>query len=245
MQTIPGNRQRHPGVAAAAENGMSRWDRIVYVLTFAPVIGLIAGVWSQPFVPIAELLRDPLAVAELSEDCCHVHYGFVSNIGVLVWTAGAAILLFAGLLVFRRGGPRDATVFLVSAGLFTGWLMLDDFFLVHEDVLPKLGVPQLVTYAVYMALGLVYVALSWRRILDARAAMLIVAVCLLAYSVGTDVFIHSDSDIRILIEDGAKLAGIAAWVSFHIEAAFGLISVPEALRAPSRTASETAFAEVR
>ncbi len=197
---------------------------LLYGLTFVPVTLFLAMIWFQPFFPIAELLRDPLAVAELSKDCCHVHYGAVSNGGVLIWFSSAAILLFSALVLTSKKGWDQVTRFLTIAGLLTAWLTLDDFFLIHEDVLPKLGVPEPVTYAAYASFGLAYLALSYRQILQHRYVMLGLAMGFLGMSAGIDFLFHSASDLRLFIEDGAKLLGITAWFSFHVEAAYREVS---------------------
>lgn len=199
---------------------INREDWLVHALTFLPPAFLLLIVALQPMVPIAYLMKDLLAVAELSKDqCCSVYYGLVSNIGILVWCSGAAICLFTALLL-TLGKSDKADIYLFSlAGILTGWLMLDDFFLVHEDVFPALGIPELVAFIVYAGLALSYFAICWRRILEHRFILLTLAVGLLGLSVLVDQLIHSESSARIFTEDSAKLLGICAWSGFHIDAA--------------------------
>ena len=97
--------------------------------------------------------------------------------------------------------------------------MLDDFFLVHEDVFPALGIPELVAFIVYAIPTLAYFASSRQRILSHRFILLALAVGFLGLSVLVDQLIHSDASMRIFVEDSAKLLGICAWSSFHIDAA--------------------------
>lgn len=185
----------------------------------------IAAVALQPWVDPADLLRDPLAVAELKgAACCKVYYGAVSNLGVLLWMGGAAVCLFAAAVVLANGSRPRTAVFLAAAGLLTGFLTVDDLFLVHENVLPAFGVPELVTYGAYGALGLVYLAVSWRQIIGHNVLLLAAAVVLLGTSVVIDWFFHSDHPLRIVLEDGAKLTGICAWVGFHVTAAWSEVS---------------------
>ena len=114
-------------------------------------------------------------------------------------------------------------VFLGAAGLLTGLLAVDDLFLVHENVLPAFGVPQPVTYGAYAALGLAYLLVSWREILRHNVVLLGAAIVLLGTSALIDWFVHSDHPSRILLEDGAKLAGICAWAGFHVLAAWTIL----------------------
>ncbi|MCR9241100.1 MAG: hypothetical protein NXH87_06950 [Rhodobiaceae bacterium] len=209
---VPGERARLPGPA---------WALVVYSVTLVPALILLAAAWYQPFVPIGELLRDSLLVAEVSQDCCHIYYGAISNIGVLLWAAGTAILFFAALVVALIGG-QEHSHYVVQFGLggfLTMLLCIDDFFLVHDIVLPKLGYSETLAYVVYASFAALYVWYARAEILGARWLMFLLSVGCLALSVKIDVFMNYDNDFRLLIEDGAKLIGIAAWLSFHAEAA--------------------------
>lgn len=44
------------------------------------------------------------------------------------------------------------------AGLLTAWLALDDAFLVHENIAPKLGIPQIADLLLIAAFAMAYVA---------------------------------------------------------------------------------------
>ena len=52
-----------------------------------------------------------------------------------------------------------------------------------------------------------------------------VAIGLLATSVGIDWVVHSDEPWRIIVEDGAKITGICAWGAFHVKAAWRALAV--------------------
>jgi hypothetical protein len=191
-------------------------DVWTYALTFGPGVLLLAVVGLQTRVPIPVLMKDPLAVVPLTTSCCSFYYGFISNLGVMLWTAAAAICLFASLLLFNRDHRSDDAIFLAAAGVFTGWLALDDLFMIHEDVLPLFGVPQLVTYAAYAGLAALYFLLSWRQILAFRPALMALALALLGTSVLIDIFVKSESALHVFVEDGTKFLGILAWASFHL-----------------------------
>jgi hypothetical protein len=108
------------------------------------------------------------------------------------------------------------------AGLFTGWLCLDDLFMVHEDVLPLFGVPQPATYAAYASFAALYFALAWRHILAARPVLMLLALALLGTSVAIDIIATSESPLHVMTEDGSKFLGILAWTGFHVTAALDL-----------------------
>ena len=201
---------------------------------------LLAAAWFQPWVPVADLLRDPLSVAEMSQDCCGLYYGALSNLGVLIWMGAAAACLFAALLVLVTGGWSPAAAFLIYGGLLTGLLTVDDLFLLHDYILPHFGVPQLLVYAAYGAVALGYLLLFARQILQHGAVAFLFAGSLLAASVGIDQVIHSDAPIRIFAEDGAKLMGIIVWTGFHVRAA--LTICVQALRDEMALAARRSFA---
>ena len=122
---------------------------------------------------------------------------------------------FASLLQFRTNRRSEDATFLAAAGVFTGWLALDDLFMIHEDVLPWFGVSQIVTYGAYAAMAALYFLYAWRQILAFRPLLMAVALALLGSSVLIDVFWHSESAVRVFLEDGTKFLGILAWTSFH------------------------------
>lgn len=212
-------------VIASLKVPPNRRDILTYSLTFIPPLILFVIIGTQSMVPIAYLVKDPLAVAELTgAECCHVYYGLVSNVGIIMWCAAAAISLFAALALMLTGGERSQIWFLAAAGVFTGWLMLDDFFMVHEDVFPAFGVPQPVTYLVYAGLAGLYFTCALKQMIRQRFVMIFLAFAFLGGSVVIDVILHSESTFHMLTEDGAKLLGIAAWCAFHIDAALSLLS---------------------
>jgi hypothetical protein len=198
-------------------------DVWVYSLTFGPGVLLLAAVWLQTRVPVSVLMKDPLAVVHETKTCCHFYYGLVSNLGIMIWTAGAAVSLFAALLLFCADRPKSEMLFFAAAAAFTTWLALDDLFMIHEDVLPQLGVPEAITYGLYGSAAAGYFLLSWRAILESRPMLMALALILLGSSVGIDVLVKSESAARVFVEDGAKLLGILAWASFHVSAAVQII----------------------
>ena len=93
-------------------------DLWVYALTFGPGILLLAAIWFQTHVPIPVLMKDPLAVVPLVKTCCHCYYCLVSNLGVVIWTAGAAVCLFTSVLLFSVTRNRTHWVFFCGRSSF-------------------------------------------------------------------------------------------------------------------------------
>lgn len=192
----------------------------IRVLIAALVLGLpgllLAGVVLQPFVDAKWMFFDFLTAAEFSDDCCHVYYGFVSNLGIFLWVATAAICLFAALVFHLKKQSKALIRFALTAGLLSAWLGLDDAFLLHEVVFPKLGVPQFAVLTVYVALALAYVFGSWRVIFSSEFWILGFAGAGVGLSLGIDQILHSIESRDIIMEDSAKFIGIFCWFAFHL-----------------------------
>ena len=166
-------------------------------------------------VPIAFFVRDPMSTLD-----GHPLTGVLSNVGVLLWCAAAAICFFASALV-RDRRPEIAAFFLWSA-VVTTVLLLDDFFLFHDDLARRFfGVKQRYVELAYLFGIAVYLAAFWRVLLASEWRLLFAALALFALSMGIDQLQHLWlSPWRIGLEDGAKFLGIVGWMGFFVQAAF-------------------------
>lgn len=192
--------------------------RYTHILAVMVPVAVCLAAYFQPFVPPRLLFLDPLIAAMEADACCKTYLGIVSTIGILLWVATAAVCVFAALMLHAQGANRRLWEFAAMAGLLTAWLALDDAFLVHENIAPKLGIPQTAVLLFIAVFAMAYVAKCWRVIVSLDAAMFGLAVGFLAASVGIDVVHVSTSDLHFLAEDGAKFAGIVCWSCFHLSA---------------------------
>lgn len=144
--------------------------------------------------------------------------GGVSNLGVLIWMAAAAVSLFAAAL--PRGAlrqPEDRQL-LLHAGMLTLWLALDDLYMFHERLAPDdLGIPQRAVLAIY-AIWVAALVWRFRRVaVQAGLAPLSMALALLTFSVLIDQLAPGpwfEWRYLVLVEDGAKLLGIVSWFAW-------------------------------
>ena len=197
---------------------------LVYVLALLPALAFFGLLYAQPWLPMASLIRDPVAILG-----GRFYHGLVSNIGILLWCAAAAICLFRGAENWSAGLRRRGG-FLLSAGLLTSMLLLDDFFLAHEQIVPRfIGIPEQVALAFYPVAIVFYTAAYWRDILRADAALFLLSLAFFAISslidVGFDYHFYEtptglEVSASVILEEGAKFIGIAAWAVFHIRAAW-------------------------
>ncbi len=182
-------------------------------------------------LPVKEpklMFLDALAAAEFAETCCRPYYGFVSTVGIMLWVATAAVCLFCALAFTLAHRSRAVVLFAGAAGLLSGWLALDDAFLLHEVVLPEFGIAQNLVLAANAAFAVAYVAASHRIILNHDKWLLLLACGALAFSMGVDTVFHSLDPVLVYVEDGAKFLGIFFWMSFHITTMARLLVQPSA-----------------
>lgn len=193
-------------------------DWMIHLGTILLSVLILAPVIIQPWIEPKWLFLDPLTAAELSESCCRSYYGFISLLGVMLWVAAAAICLFAAVLLLAARRTGEVLIFALSAGLLTGWLALDDAFLLHERVLPGLGIPQNAILAAYVLLAIGYLIANYRVLLASDFWLLLAGGGALAFSMLVDVVFHSLDPNMVLLEDSMKFVGICAWAAFHISA---------------------------
>lgn len=190
-----------------------------YLWAFLPPLVLNAVFILQPWFDKWLIYVDPLLAAELTEACCDRSLGMASNIGVLYWAVGAACCGFAATVLWGRG-PHLMALMLAQAALLTGFLGIDDLIMLHDSVFPRLGVPEKVTFGVYGLLGLAYLVANWRLILKEEPWLFLAAVGFLVLSLGVDA---TDNKAQLLwkqlLEEGAKLMGIAGWCVWHVRLA--------------------------
>jgi hypothetical protein len=177
-----------------------------YVLT-AGLLMVVAAAGAVLDRPIGDLTRDPAAVLDGP-----AYIGFVSNVGIVVWTLGASACLLAALVL--EGPIRWPFVW---GGLLTAWLLADDLFLLHESYFIQVHLPEQAAPVIYTAAIVAY-GYVFRDFLRRHGLWLLpTAFVLFAISGALDVTLDADSPF--LIEDGAKLFGIVTWTVFFTLAA--------------------------
>jgi hypothetical protein len=162
--------------------------------------------------PLSFFTRDVFSLAEIP-----VYAGLLSNAGILLWCSTAAISLFTALVIAHASEARR---FFLGFGLLSVLLMMDDFFMLHEWIVPRfLGLPEYVASGAY---GLVTAALliaARREIRLREPALLGVALVLFAASVTMDVLERPPAPAwHYLIEEGFKLLGVVTWFVYFARA---------------------------
>jgi len=196
------------------------------LITFVPSLCMLAamalaGVLFQ--VDMDVMTRDVTATANV-----HPLTGILSNLGILLWCAAASICAFAAVTL-RNVKPGEAFRFLLCSALLSAYLLLDDFFLFHDELAPRyLGVDEKLVYA---ALGIAvsaYLIAFWRVILQTHFAVLLLALGFLGIAVVMDAllepWLRRLGHWEYFVEDGAKWLGIAAWCSYYVRTSYQLVA---------------------
>ena len=168
--------------------------------------GLIVGAFSAAGIKMALISRDPAQVVLFP-----FYYGFLSNLGILVWAAGAFIPFYSSFLV-RNPSERKL---LRGVGILTFILLLDDFLLIHDEFFPQvLQLSGKLVYALYAIAIPIFFIRNFMLILKATEYWIL---ALGSFFMGVSVLI----DVHLLpggidVEDGFKIYGMIAYSYYWV-----------------------------
>ena len=185
------------------------------------LLGLCVLAWisSTIGVPVSDFTRDPVAVMRAP-----FYTGLLSNLGILLWCATAAITLFGAAVLDKRGQRREWVLFLRWSGLVTTVLLFDDLFLFHERVFPEfLNIREGYVLLCYGLLMLVYLGIFHREILQTEFLALVLAGGFFAGSILVDRLPENWMPWHHLVEDGSKFLGIVTWFLYFSRTTTSLI----------------------
>lgn len=212
------------------------------VITFALPMVLLAGVGIADALGLAgveQFVMDVSSIAGL-----HPLSGMLSDLGILLWCASAAISLFALFSLERRNG--ESARFLLAAALLSLYLMFDDLFQIHERLAPDyLGVPEKLVLATLALSQLAFLVAFRRLILRTGCLFLVLALGLFALSLAADLGHFASHGAALLVEEGCKWLGIAAWCSYHVQTAHRLLLEDAASRRSSAPATAAGAEQTR
>lgn len=196
------------------------------LITFVPSLSMlaamaVAGVLFQ--VDMDVMTRDVTATANV-----HPLTGILSNLGILLWCAAASICAFAAVTL-RNVEPGEPFRFLLCSALLSGYLLLDDFFLFHDELAPRyLGVDEKLVYAALGIAVCAYLVAFRRVILQTHFAVLLLSLGFLGIAVVMDAllepWLRRLGHWEYFFEDGAKWLGIASWCSYYVRTSHQLVA---------------------
>jgi hypothetical protein len=186
---------------------------VTYIIAILALIG--AYFFSKKFnIPFEQMTADPMMTFD-----AHPFVGVISNIGILFWCITASVCLFSGFFL-RNIGLNKEGLFLISNGVITSLLLLDDFFMLHEYIFHSY---QTIIYLIYF-IGLLWYCLRFvKMIVTTNFIFLGFAFFLLGSSVFTDV-LFENKGMQFLIEDSFKFLGITTWMLYFTTTSFNMIN---------------------
>jgi hypothetical protein len=197
---------------ASADPRLRVLSWVLCALAFGLVLGGVKLVGAHP----SDLTRDPTAMG----DDVKPWYGAISQVGLLVWGAGAASCLTVAMALWplwdRRtpGAGGSWPRYLAVTGGLVAYAGLDDGLQIHEYFIPDVvGLPSLVGVAL---LGAGAVAWAWRFHRSIAASDLLLlgfAVVCFGGSVVLD-GLEERVAIPIALEDWFKDVGLVAFVAW-------------------------------
>lgn len=160
-----------------------------------------------------------LVIRDLAQTCGQpLGVGLLSNLGYLLWISAAAIALFTALSGVGAVRGRERQL-LISGGLFSLLLCLDDMFLLHDRYIGSTFL-----YSLYAIFALLILFRFRAQVQALGGGSFLLAVVLLGSSVMLDQLqevIPVAYDRVQLVEEGAKFLGIATWLAFWWQAGAG------------------------
>src|SRR5574337_801026 len=80
----------------------------------------------------------------------------ISNIGILLWSASAAICLFCSAVLRKDINNRELPLFLLFSGIITSIFLIDDLFFYERIYQAYFNVSERTVYSVYVVMVLLY-----------------------------------------------------------------------------------------
>lgn len=183
------------------------WRTAAFVLSASTVlVGSILVLHYAGGIPVGVLTQDPLFQRP-------VYVGLLSQAGILLWAAAAAVSLMAAAVLSQQDGQEGHARFFLAGGLLSVLLCLDDAFLIHDSLLPSIGVGEKVVYLAYLIAILAFLFVFRTRILSTEFLILVAAFCFFALAIVGDLYGIRPIN-RFLLEDGSKVVGIVAWLAY-------------------------------
>lgn len=168
----------------------------------AAVMALVALAAHVLHVSVGTFTRDPAALAP----GLPFYGGSVSILSAVVWGVAGALCLF---VAWTTPSHRRALTLLGTLALV---LLVDDVLMVHDDLGPRVGIPDEAFYAVYAALAALCLWSMRHELRRGPGAALLLGGAFLGLSVGLDT-LDQEGTAWFLAEDGAKLVGGLVWIT--------------------------------
>jgi len=169
--------------------------------------------------PIWKLAKDPAEVMNFP-----AYIGLLSNWSAILWTVAAAICLFSAVLLKQQKAPNATFRFIAVSGGFSLLLAIDDLYLLHDRLFPKLfHIPEAFFYLLYVFAFLAYLIYFIPQIL--KYDYLLFFAALLFFLMSRRIFFTIPFfDQFMTTGDMLKYFGIVFWLAFFYRTALFEVS---------------------
>jgi hypothetical protein len=204
---------------------------LIYIYAPSFLLFLVVGIVTKlvPNLSIQDFLRDVTAIGDIP-----FYSGSISQLGLLLWSAATTICLFTYFTLRKIDSSRKQSLnLLMFGGLLSGYLMLDDTYLLHEEVFPKY-IDFIPEKAIILLLGIAmlsFIYFNRHEILKGEYGLLFLAYLFLGISVFLDAIpsrfyenILYAERIEYFLEDGAKFIAIVTWLVFFVRYSYQQLS---------------------
>lgn len=173
--------------------------------TVVGLVGLVAiAAGIDDDVRVLDLTRDPATLSRAP-----VHDGLLTTIGGFAWTTAIVVALLGAWLSIDVGRRR----FLVSLAAVSALLMVDDMFLVHERLAPRIGLSEDVLFLGY-GVALAAVLVGGRATVRSTAwPLLVLALVFFAMGVGRN---RAATVPLELLPDTWPFLGVGFWMVYVV-----------------------------
>lgn len=190
---------------------------LAFLLPTAALVAFAALGVRLEWFRAGELMMDPAALSGKP-----VYFGSFATLGCFAWFGTVVVCILGAMMVGSGDEGRRRRMFL-GFGALSLLLMIDDWLLLHEHVFPRhFGIDEAVPFGVYGMMLALLLAIYRRPLLAiAEWPLLVGALGFFALSMVADLLGPSGASPPqwlLLIEDGAKLMGISAWMGFFFAA---------------------------
>jgi hypothetical protein len=164
--------------------------------------------------PIWMLAKDPADTKRFAS-----YIGMLSNWGAILWTAAAVICLFSAVLLKQQKAPNLTVRFLMVSGIFSLWLGIDDLYMLHDRLFPKMfRVPEILFYLLYFFAFAAYLVYFTPQILKYDYLLFMAAFLFFVFSRQFFIKIPYLSQFNTT-GDMLKYFGIVFWLAFFYRTA--------------------------
>lgn len=196
------------GFKANFQEPLRLFHTILTVIVGVSFLVAALVVFSGKQDPLSVYFRDPAATYGFNPLA-----GLISHIGVFLLSATGVVSMFASLHT-----RIDKPLFL-WIGLFSLMIAVDDFFMLHEVMVPRLmGIPEIYVLAFYAAFAALFFFGFRRSLIGRKQLGLYVGVGLLASSILVDL-VMDYSEYQVVMEDSLKFLGLVVWSAYWLRRA--------------------------